>query len=226
MAEQLHFDLPLHVALGPDDYFVSEANREAFAMVTGGADWPDGKLAVIGPEGSGKSHLARLWQVRTGALILKAQDLDPAADLPEAGARVVLEDGEHLAPETEEYMFHLHNHLAATGGLLLLTGRRAPARWPLALPDLASRLQATTVIPVADPDDLLLRAVLTKHFADRQLQPSPRLIDWLLPRIERSFAAAAWIVAALDEAALSGGLVINQSLARVILDKAHGNLEE
>lgn len=226
MAEQLHFDLPLHVALGPDDYFVSEANREAFAMVTGEADWPNGKLAVIGPEGSGKSHLARLWQVRTGALILKAQDLDPAADLPEAGARVVLEDGNHLAPEAEEYLFHLHNHLAATGGLLLLTGRRAPARWPLALPDLASRLQATTVIPVADPDDLLLRAVLTKHFADRQLQPSPRLIDWLLPRIERSFASAAWIVAALDEAALSGGLVINQSLARVILDKAHGNLEE
>ena len=226
MAEQLHFDLPLHVALGPDDYFVSEANREAFAMVTGGADWPNGKLAVIGPEGSGKSHLARLWQVRTGALILKAQDLDPAADLPEAGARVVLEDGDHLAPEAEEYLFHLHNHLAATGGLLLLTGRRAPARWPIALPDLASRLQATTVISVADPDDQLLRAVLTKHFADRQLQPSPRLIDWLLPRIERSFASAAWIVAALDEAALSGGLVINQSLARVILDKAHGNLEE
>ena len=226
MAEQLHFDLPLHVALGPDDYFVSEANREAFAMVTGETDWPNGKLAVIGPEGSGKSHLARLWQVRTGTLILKAQDLDPAADLPEVGARVVLEDGDHLAPEAEEYLFHLHNHLAATGGLLLLTGRRAPARWPLALPDLASRLQATTVIPVADPDDLLLRAVLTKHFADRQLQPSPRLIDWLLPRIERSFASAAWIVAALDEAALSGGLVINQSLARVILDKAHGNLEE
>ena len=226
MAEQLHFDLPLHVALGPDDYFVSDANREAFAMVTGKADWPDGKLAVIGPEGSGKSHLARLWQERTGALIVKARDLDPAADLPAAGARVVLEDGDHLDPKAEAYLFHLHNHLAATGGLLLLTGRRAPARWPLALPDLASRLQATTVIPVADPDDLLLRAVLTKHFADRQLQPSPRLIDWLLPRIERSFASAAWIVAALDEAALSGGLVINQSLARVILDKAHGNLED
>lgn len=226
MAEQLHFDLPMHVALGPDDYFVSEANKAAFAMVTGTAEWPGGKLAVIGPEGCGKSHLARLWQACTGAMILAAHDLDPAADLPEPGARIVVEDGDHLHMAAEEYLFHLHNHLTATGGLLLLTGRRAPARWPVALPDLASRLHATTVIPVADPDDLLLRAVLTKHFADRQLQPSPKLIDWLLPRIERSFASAARVVAEMDETALRSGLVINQSLARVILDKLDGNLED
>lgn len=218
MARQLVFDLPLRVALGPDDYFVSLANARAHAMIRDDAVWPDGKLIVVGAKGSGKSHLSRLWQEQTGATLLCAGDLDPGAPMPPTGARFCIEDMHLLGAEAQEYLFHLHNHLKSSGGRLLLTARTMTTDWPLTLPDLVSRMQATSVVSIREPDDALLHAVLTKHFADRQLNPSPQLIHWLLLRMERSFAAAARIVAALDDAALQQGTVINRSLAKSILD--------
>jgi chromosomal replication initiation ATPase DnaA len=218
MPQQLFFELPQRIGLGPGDYFVSEANASAYAMIRDDAVWPDGKLIVTGAAGSGKSHLARLWQDQTGATILTARAIDPGAPLPAAGARVVIEDMDQCPAPAEEYLFHLHNHLKSSGGRLLMTARTAPPDWPLTLPDLASRVQAASVVTIRDPDDALLHAVLTKHFADRQLNPSPRLINWILRRMERSFAAAGQIVAALDDAALARGSVINRSLAKSILD--------
>lgn len=218
MARQLHFDLPVQIALGQDDYFVSEANANAYAMVRDDAVWPDGKLVVTGPKGCGKSHLARLWQDQTEANILFADALTPEGPMPDPGSRVVVEDMDVIGPEAQEYMFHLHNHLKSTGGRLLMTAKAAPADWPLTLPDLASRVQAASVVPIRDPDDVLLHAVLTKHFADRQLNPAPSLVNWLLLRMERSFEAAGRIVIALDEAALSTGTVINRVLAKTVLE--------
>lgn len=225
MAEQLHFDLPARVAMGAEDYLVSEANRAAFEQVMSEAAWADGRLALTGPEGSGKSHLARIWAARARAQVHAAGGLRPDTPLPAPGSRVVVEDVDRIASAAEEYLFHLHNHLSRTGGALLVTGRGAPARWPIRLPDLASRLQAMPVARIDDPDDDLLRAVLLKHFADRQLNADPGLVDWLLRRMERSFAAAADLVAELDSRSLAQGRVINRSLARAILDKSCGDDE-
>ncbi len=218
MAQQLSFELPVHVALGEGDFFVTPANAQAYAMVTQD-QWPEGKLALVGPTGSGKNHLARVWADRQAATVRDAATLDPDAPLPQAGARLVIEDMAQLAPAAEEYVFHLHNHLRATGGRLLLTAQGAPSRWPIRLPDLASRMQATSIALLDDPDDLLLAALLMKLFADRQLAAPPELIDWLALRIERSHRAAAQAVADLDAAALSMGRNLSVRLARDILDK-------
>ena len=216
-ARQLHFELPARVAMGDADFFVSEANTHAVEMVQADRGWPDGKLAVIGPRGAGKTHLAKVWAHRTGASILHAEDLIRTRSAPLEGARICVEDIDRLPRAAEEPLFHLHNNLLGAGGRLLLTGRSAPARWDLELPDLASRMKATTVVTIGNPDDDLLRALLTKLFADRQLTPGPRLIEWLLPRMERSFDAATRIVSELDSRALSEARVINLSLAREIL---------
>ncbi|PHP28819.1 DnaA/Hda family protein [Limimaricola cinnabarinus] len=193
MAWQLSLDLPLAVALGSEDFILSDANRAAHRMVTA-MGWPEGKLALTGPPGSGKSHLARLWQATSEA--------------------IVVEDIQRLSPAAEETLFHLHNRLAASGGRLLLTADRAPARLDIALPDLASRLQATAVARIADPDDRLLRAVLAKHFADRQLVPMADVIPFLAARIERSFSSAAAVVARLDRLALAEARPVSRALAR------------
>jgi chromosomal replication initiation ATPase DnaA len=215
-AYQLSFDMALPVALGPEDFYVSEANADAHAMITGGLRWPSGRLVLVGPEGSGKSHLARIWAEAAGAEIVDARDLG-GRSLPAPGAALAVEDVQHLAPEAEAALFHVHNHLGETGGRLLLTADRPPARWGLRLPDLASRVEAMTVARLDAPDDALLQALLAKQFADRQLFPAPGVLSLVARRIERSHAAAAAAVAALDRAALSEGRQITTVLARRVL---------
>jgi chromosomal replication initiation ATPase DnaA len=216
MAEQLTFSWPTGVALGPNDYFVSGANAQAFAMLTAPQSWPDHKLVIVGPKGSGKSHLARIFQIQSAAQTVDAATL-PADFQPSANC-VIVEDMEALPDTAQEAMFHLHNHLRNTGGMLLMTAQHAPTRWKIALPDLASRMQATTITQIDNPDDALLSALIMKLFADRQIMPKPALVQYLTTRIERSFAAAADIVARLDAAALATGRKINQALAAELLD--------
>lgn len=216
MADQLSFDWPTGVALGPDDFFVSQANTQAFAMLNAPDSWPEGKLALVGPKGCGKSHLAGIFQAQTDAEIMQAVDITP--ETRATTNTVVIEDMETLPHAAEEALFHLHNHLRSNGGTLLLTAETPPSRWPITLPDLASRMQAAAVVHIADPDDGLLSALLMKLFADRQITPKPVLVQYLTKRIERSFAAAAEIVARLDSEALAQGRKINKDLARDLLD--------
>ena len=216
MAQQLTFHWPTGVALGAEDFFVAEANRAAYAMIEDPARWPLGKLVLTGPEGSGKSHLARVFAARHDATVLQAEALP--ADLHPQTATVV-EDMDRLPPAAEAAMFHLHNHLAAHRLPLLMTARTPPARWAIALPDLASRMHATTPASIDAPDDALLQALLMKLFADRQLTLSPEVAAYLLPRIERSFAGAQRIVEDLDAAALAEKRAIGVRLAAQVLDK-------
>ena len=218
MPEQLSFDWPTRVRMGAETYFVSEANAAAHAMVMAPEGWPDGKLVLLGPKGAGKTHLARLFAETHGAAILPAEAIDPAAPLP-AGPTVI-EDADTLPGPAQEWLFHAHNHLRALGLPLLLTAQTAPSRWPLTLPDLVSRLSATTTIAVADPDDRLFDAVLMKQFEDRQILPHPTAFAYLRGSIDRSFEDARAAVAAIDAEALSEGREITRALIREALDKA------
>jgi len=183
--------------------------------------WPAAKLALIGPAGAGKTHLAHVWAAHAAAAIVAAEDLAGAdiADLAARG-RVVVEDADRVAGDArlETMLFHLHNLTLQGGGRLLLTSRMAPNRWPLALPDLASRMQATPIATLGEPDDPLLSAVLVKLFADRQIAVPPALINYLVRRMERSLAAASALVDRLDAHALAEGRAVTRALAAELLD--------
>lgn len=216
MPRQLAFDLPVRPALGRGDFFVSPANALAVAQIDAGG-WPAGKLLLIGPEGAGKSHLAQVWATETGAVVLEAAALP---DLPPEALAVVVEDAEKVAGDeaAETRLFHLHNHVLARGGRLLITASAPPRSWGLVLPDLASRMEATAMAGIAPPDDRLLSAVLVKLFADRQIAVAPSLIPWLVNRMDRSFAAARALVAELDARALAQGGPVTREIAREVLD--------
>jgi len=202
MAEQLTFDLPVKTSRTRGDFFVSEANARAVARIDDTGGWALGKLALIGPEGAGKSHLAHVWAEAVGGRILD-RDALVALDVLSIKVGVAVEVPEGaLGAEGEEALFHLHNHMWARHLPLLLTAREAPALWPMQLPDLRSRMEAADFVRIDDPDDALLTMVLVKQFDDRQLQVAPELITWLVARIDRSFAAAKRVVAFLDETAL------------------------
>jgi chromosomal replication initiation ATPase DnaA len=202
MAEQLLLDLPVRTALGRDEFYVSDANAAAVAGIEAWESWPHGKMVLVGPEASGKTHLAHVWAAMTGAQVVEARAL---ADLsPEdAGTALVVEDADRITGgAAETALFHLHNAVLGQGGRLLLTARTDPARWLVTLPDLKSRMQQAGVLKLQGPDDALLSAVMVKLAADRQLALGPALISYAVLRMERSFVAARHLVEAIDARAL------------------------
>lgn len=222
MSEQLVFELPHRPALGADDFLVSECNATAVRLVDAWPGWPSPVHVIVGPAGSGKSHLANVWRLNSGARLLPSEVL--AATGPEAFAEdraLVLEDTERSgAPDSA--LFHLLNLCRENGISLLMTARTPPRDWPAALPDLVSRLRSLPTVTIGAPDDDLLRAVLVKHFVDRQLAVEPRVITYVAARMERSMAAAARLAAALDRAALASGRKITRRLAGEVLAQAGG----
>lgn len=219
MPEQLHFDLPAKPALERSDFFVSPANALAVALIDDWSLWPTRKLALTGEAGSGKTHLACVWAASADAAITQARNL-AEADIPAlAKSHVVVEDVPEIAGNAaaQNALFHLHNLVLAEGRSLLLTGRGAPARWALDLPDLQSRMEAAQHASLDPPDDALLAAVLAKLFADRQITPRPDVIPYLVSHMDRSFAAAADLVARLDEKSLTEGRDLTRALARGLL---------
>ncbi len=221
MTRQLAFDLPAKPALGRGDFFVSPANAVAVATIEAWADWPKRMLVLVGPEGAGKTHLAHVWAALSGARIVEAEALPGAALDGLAAGPLTVENADGVAgrAEAEEALFHLHNLAQAAGQPVLYTAARAPRHWGLGLADLASRMESCAVAEIGLPDDALLSAVLVKLFADRQLAVSPKLVQYLVSRMPRSFAEAARAVEALDRAALAERRAVSVPLASRVLDK-------
>ncbi len=212
---QLSFDLPAKPALGRDDFFVSPANALAVAMIETPPPWPGGKLVLVGPAGSGKTHLTRVWAARSGATVIRAAGLTEA-DVPRlARGPVAIEDVPRIAADrpAQNALFHLHNLVLAEGHDLLLTGRSRPGLWGLSLADLQSRVQGANLARLPPPDDALLAAVLAKLFDDRQITPKADVIPYLVAHMHRSFEAAAAIVERLDRTALAERCKVSRPLA-------------
>lgn len=217
-ARQLAFGFDHRPALGAESFLVDDSNCDAVAWIDRWPAWPGRVLALAGPRGAGKSHLASVWQRRSGARLLPARRLDAAFLEAWPGGAVALEGGDEGV--REDALFHLLNLVREDGGHLLLTARLAPARWPVALPDLASRLAALPLATVSAPGDGLIAAVLAKQFQDRQLAVADEVIAYLVARMERSFTAIAAIVAALDGLSLAEHRAITVPLARRVLAAA------
>ncbi|WP_426956471.1 chromosomal replication initiator DnaA [Muricoccus radiodurans] len=210
MARQL--PLPLVVRAEPEaDPILDASNAVVRTWLADPESWPNGRLAIYGPEGCGKSAYLALASKRLELQRLHGPDL---RGVPE-GAPTALDDADLVAEEAA--LFHLINACAAGGHLLLLAGRLPPARWTVRLPDLASRLRATVTAELERPTDNLLRALLTRHFAARQLRVEAVMRDWLIARLPREPAAMAEAAARLDRAAMDRGRPITRTLARAAL---------
>ena len=196
-----------------EDFLAGPSNTAALALIERWPDWPSRIVLLRGPEGSGKSHLAAIWAREAGARMLSPRVLD-GGEVPVAlatGALVL----ENLAEGRfdEAALFHLINLAREERAYVLITARSAPATWRVDVPDLASRLRSIPIVALDAPDDALLRAVIVKLFADRQLAVDENLVAYLATHIERSFAAARAAVAALDREALRLKRPVTRALA-------------
>ncbi|MEQ1671261.1 MAG: hypothetical protein ABL893_10420 [Hyphomicrobium sp.] len=219
--QQLAFELPHRAALGLEDYLVSHSNAAAVALVDRWPDWPVGAALISGPAGSGKSHLANVWRLRSNAETVVARDCT-VARVPELASRgaLVVEDlgAQNGARDDEQALFHLLNLVREQRLAMLITSLAAPGDLDVTLPDLRSRLKALPFAAIATPDDALLRVVLVKLFADRQLAVDPQIIAYLLLRMERSMEAARRIVAEVDRQALMLKRGVTRTVAAAALE--------
>ncbi|MEM7121854.1 MAG: DnaA/Hda family protein [Pseudomonadota bacterium] len=218
-AQQIPLSFEHRHALDAEDFVVADANRDAVAWLDRWPDWPGRSLALYGPAASGKSHLAHVWRLRSGAQVIAAHDLTVANVIDALGSdhRLVVEDADRGVDE--EALFHIINLIREEEGFLMLTGREAPARWSVDLPDLASRLGAIPAVAVTAPDDDLLAAVLAKLFDDRQLKVADDVVDYIVMRMERSFSAVGSLVESLDSLSLAERRNITVPLARRVLEQ-------
>ncbi len=214
--EQLPLQFTHDAARGRDDLLVSERLAAAVAVVDEWPNWPSPVIVLAGPVGSGKSHLAHIWRERAGASEIHPLSGSGASEIAASGP-VLFEDADRRGFDETE-LFHVINSVRQNGRSLLMTSRLWPTSWPVALPDLKSRLKAATVVEIGEPDEELLAQVITKLFADRQLNIDDKLVGYIVNRMERSLGAAQSIVEQLDSLALARGSRISRSLAAEVLE--------
>lgn len=217
---QLALALPHAESLTRENFLEGPCNAQALALVDAWPDWPNRIMMLAGPEGGGKSHLATIWAEAAGARSISAHLLT-TENVPGAlatGALVV----DDLDPTTLDHraLFHLMNLAREDGAYVLLTCRLPQTLFDIELRDLRSRLRAIPVVTLEPPDDPMLRALIVKFCADRQMNVDEALVSYLTTHIERSFTAARRTVALLDAEALRLRRPVTRALAVDVLRDA------
>jgi chromosomal replication initiation ATPase DnaA len=210
---QLTFRWPHTPSFAREDFLTAASNREASRAIELWPSWPGRMLALVGPEGAGKSHLGAIWARSASAITLHGDALDVDSLDACIHAPAVLIENADRAAQAEDVLFHAVNAALENGRWLMLTSRAAPDAWGLKLPDLLSRLRLAPIARLETPDVELTEAVLFKLFSDRQLQVDPHVVAYIALRLERSLGAARQIVAALDEEALTRGRRVTRAMA-------------
>lgn len=221
-SRQFALDFPHRSAYGREDFLIAPCNEEAVKWIDLWPSWPAPACVLYGEEASGKTHLSYVWQNRAEALRIPKDDLEGAqfASVFERNRAVIIDDIDNLIGnvEAETALFHLYNLAKEEGGTLLFTARTVPSSWAFSLPDLRSRLCAAPHVAIHAPDDVLLQSILVKLFSDRQLDVSNDVIQYVLPRMERSFKFARYLVDSADKIALSQKKPITVSIIKEALN--------
>ncbi|SED28880.1 dnaA protein [Rhizobiales bacterium GAS188] len=215
---QLLLDLPTEPRFLAEDFVVGPSNERAYAMIEAWPAWPGEALLLVGPRGSGKTHLGAIWAKRAHAWTARRADLDIEGTSRLMAPHALLIEDAH-EPGDEAALFHLINAAKLRRSHLLITAVSEPALWNLATPDLLSRLRLAPAIHIEEPDEALLRMVIVKLFVDRQLVVDGGVIETVLTHAERSFAGARAAVEMLDQHSLATQRRITRALARQVLSR-------
>ena len=221
MAEQIGLSLPVHSSEGIDEFYISECNKMAVNLLEDWKNWPNLKHVLSGPPASGKTHLGRIWAKQANASYTDARSLKIDKIDKIATTALVIDNISELnfQKDLEGSLFHLHNLLQERKLPFLMIGTGSPQFWNISLSDLMSRIEGTRNAQIVELDDELFPLIMAKLFADRQMYPSPDVIEYLRRRIDRSFSSIFSIVATIDRVSIEEKRPITRSLVAKILKK-------
>jgi len=208
---QLALDLGHEPSLSAADYIVGEGNQLAHAHVLAFPNWPGPLTLIEGQASAGKSHLARIWAELAGADHALPETAEALSR--EGGTRPLVVEDADRAGFDEAALFHLLNQSMRDRRPLLLTAREAVANWPFATDDLKSRARLAAHFTVELSDDIQLSQMFVKLFGDRQVTVDPRIIAYLVARMERSSEEAVALVELMDRLALERGSAVTRPIA-------------
>ncbi len=208
---QLPLDLGHEPSHAEDDFFVGEGNALAHARILAWPNWPDPVTCLVGPAASGKSHLGRIFADRSGALAVTPETIGILAAA--RGQEPLLIEDVDRAGYDEHALFHLLNQAMRGERTLLLTARTDIAEWPLCTDDVRSRMRRAPVFRLEQSHDIELSHMFVKLFQDRQIRVDPKVIFYIVPRMERSAEEAAALVDMMDRLALAKGSAITRAIA-------------
>ncbi len=244
MSIQYALDISLPIAYAPEQFICSDSNSLAYSWIMRWPDWPDNSLYLQGESGGGKTHLAHIWQLRTNGNFLAFDNisdnisdniLDNSSENSSDNSSDNIhdnDDSKYVASfssakpciiddiekwRDEKLLFHIYNHCKANNIPLLITSACKPSELNFTLPDLLSRLKSMSFVAIDAPDDILVAGLLCKHLADRQIKIAPDVMNYLLPRVPRSFSAIAELVEKLDKGALAVGRSLTVPFVRDFL---------
>ncbi len=200
--KQMTFDLPHRAAQGRSDFWVSPSNETAVTWIDKYPQWPSPFIIIYGPESSGKTHLKNVWDTKSDGY--SVDNVDQTI----IGNR-----------DAEEALFHKFNAMKEEGAFGLLTASKPPSEWAFIIPDLRSRLVAQTAVSIDLPDDTLLKALIVKLLSDKQLIVSPDVIEYILPRVERSFMAVKTLIDRADQLSLTRKKTITVPIIRDVMNE-------
>ena len=214
MSNQYPLNFGHEPSFASEDFLTLPCNEASVQMLQSWPSWPMHAMALVGPKGSGKSHLGHAWSTEAGAI-----HLTPEMDITtlSEGANLFIDDADS-GKYDEDMLFHVYNWTKETSGSLLMTGQTAPNRWNVALKDLVSRLATVHVTSIGSPDEEALMMILSKLFSDRQLVVDETIVNYLISRMERSFEMAIRVVAEMDHTGLAKKRRLTRVLAKEVLE--------
>ena len=195
---QLSLNLKKKGIYEKDDFLVSSSNKEAYKLVNSWPEWRSRKIIIFGDSGTGKTHLSKIWQKNTSAIILnlnqlkkikfesffKKKNIFIIENISDFFDKINKKEKNNL----EKQLLHFYNLIEEKKGYLLLTSLIAPKLWKISLPDLKSRILSSIAVKIKKPNDQLLSSVLIKLFVDKQILIDKKIIKFIVYRSEHSFA--------------------------------------
>ncbi len=216
---QLIFKFPFSKKYYEQDFFVSSNNFSAFKLIESWPNWPGKWLNIFGFTGSGKTHLAKILEKKINKVkLVEAKDVnnETIKDLNNLDCLII----DSFNNDIDEKLFYsILNQSRQLENYLLINSNPSMKDIEFKLEDLKSRIRSFVYIGIELPTDDLLKVIISKTLSDKQISHNPKLLNFILNNVERSYEKMFKFLKDIDELSLSTGKSININLIKKALDR-------